>query len=113
MKIIKALKAKFFAKEVEATAQAGIEMYMGIIQSVLNPLPKLAGDLAQIIVINQDEIERSILLGKKIYSEVSLVLEAHAESVEAENENVKALMNEFMNRFKKLRAMIPGGSYIE
>lgn len=106
MRIINALKAKFFAREVEITAQAGVEMYVGVLQAVLNPLPALAGDLAQIIVLNQSEIERSILLAKKIYSEVSLVLEEHAHRVEAENENVKALTETFMLKLKELRAMI-------
>lgn len=112
MKIINVLKAKLFARKVELTAQAGIEMYMGIVQSVLDPLPKLAGDLAQIIVINQAEIERSLLLGRKMYSEVSLVLKAHAESIEAENANVKWLTDRFMTQFNELRDMVhPGSSY--
>lgn len=100
------LKAKLFAASVKDTTQAVIDVYMQQVKMYIEPLPELAGDLAEIVVNNQDEIERTIKLGIKMRDEVTAVLEKHAQRIDGQNEHLNELINKFGKKAEKLMRSI-------
>lgn len=103
MGFIQAVKAKLFANQVEQATQASIDLYVGVVNSVLTPIPAVAGEIAKIVVNNQDEIERSIVLAKKLKGELEVVWKTYESQVNEANPELKKLSKDFE---KKLNTII-------
>lgn len=100
------LKAKLFASHVKDTTQAIVDVYLHQVEMYIKPLPELAGELAEIVVNNQDEIERAIKLGIKVRDEIIVVLEKHGKRIEKENKHLVKLVDIFGKKAEKLSGMI-------
>lgn len=106
MGIIVAIKAKLFADRVEQAAQACVDWYMGTVESIVVPIPALAGQVAKVIVNNQDEIERSIKLAKKIKAELDPIIEQYMADVNDANPELKKLGRDMQLKVRHLMKML-------
>ena len=65
------------------------------------PLPELAEDLAVVVINNQDEIERTLVLARKMQKELTIVFKKHQTRVKIENKELDALVSKFVDVINK------------
>jgi len=82
--------------------EAGVTAYLTAIYQLCDPLPKLAGQLAVIVIKHQAELEDALVTFKIVGTEMKAVLDEHVKSLDPKNKELAKLIGIANEQLKKL-----------